>query len=104
MVNLEYDDSIREKLIHKGYYIVDGDYQIAEDYTTPTKKHHQKGEIVYLGLILENEKSEQVIADIRQGEHLVVLPRDEKETEQVKTLIEILEEERIPLRKKPYKD
>lgn len=98
-----YNEKIREKLKRNGYYILDGSYKIAKDYISPAGKYHQKGEMVYLGLILENEKSEYVTADIRNGEEgLVVLPRDEEEKEQIKNLRKILEEKEF--RDEPYKN
>lgn len=97
-----YDEQIREKLKSKGYQILDGNYQILHDYESPAGMHYKKGDIAYLGLIV---KDNLVVADIRNNEGLIVLPYyNEIETEQAKTLREMLEKEGIPFRNTSYKD
>jgi hypothetical protein len=77
------DKSIREKLVKREYFIVDGDY------SRP------------FGLILKNKEDESVIADIRYCEKKIVLPHWNKiETKEVKNLRAILIREKIHFRDK----
>lgn len=77
-----YAGEIKAKLKSGGFCIIDGPY-----------------EGISLGLILKKEDDEYVIADIRQSEGKVVIPRyDNARPEERTRLKKMLSKEKIPFR------